>query len=141
MKRLITKRKQAIRNVANAKFNAHVDPLLGTLKILNVEDTLKCCTAEFVKSIFLDKLPNSFKQIFKPMNSERVVKLTVQAPKVKCLETFPNVMFPKVWNSLDSNIRLSNSCKTVKTKIKEQSFDYYNQFSCNKNRCYVCKKN
>ena len=141
MKRLITKQKQAIRNVANAKFNAHVDPLLGTLKILNVEDTLKCCTAEFVKSIFLDKLPNSFKQIFKPMNSERVVKLTVQAPKVKCLESFPNVMFPKVWNSLDSNIRLSNSCKTVKTKIKEQSFDYYNQFSCNKNRCYVCKKN
>ena len=141
MKRLITKQKQAIRNVANAKFNAHVDPLLGTLKILNVEDTLKCCTAEFVKSIFLNKLPNSFKQIFKPMNSERVVKLTVQAPKVKCLETFPNVMFPKVWNSLDSNIRLSNSCKTVKTKIKEQSFDYYNQFSCNKNRCYVCKKN
>ena len=141
MKRLITKQKQAIRNVANAKFNAHVDPLLGTLKILNVEDTLKCLTAEFVKSLFLQNLPTSFKQIFKPMASERVVKLTIQVPKLKCIETFPNVMFPKIWNNLDSNVRLSSSCNIVKNKIKQQSFESYNNFRCTKNKCYVCKKN
>ena len=140
IKRLITKQKQAIRNVANAKFNAHVDPLLGTLNILNFDDTLKCHTAEFVKSLFLDKLPMSFKHIFKPMSSDRVVKLTIQVPKSKAMETFPNVMFPKVWNNLDSSIRLSNSCKVVKSKIKKQSNDSYKLFQCNKNKCYVCKK-
>ena len=56
MKRLVTKQKQAIRNVANAKFNANVDPLLGTLKILNVGDSLKCLTTEFVKSPFLEDM-------------------------------------------------------------------------------------
>ena len=141
MKRLVTKQKQAIRNVANAKFNAHVDPLLGTLKILNIEDTIKCHTAEFVKSLFTEKLPISFKDIFKPMASERVVKLTVQVPKLKCIEAFPNVMFPKIWNNLDNNIRLSNSCNIVKNKIKQQSFESYIQFRCNKNKCYVCEKN
>ena len=39
------------------KFNAHVDSLLGTLKMLSVEDTLKCFTADFVKSIFVENLP------------------------------------------------------------------------------------
>ena len=73
MKRLVTKKKQAIRNV---KFNAHLDQLLGTLKVLNVEDSLKCHTTDFVKSLFLENLPTLFKQIFKPMTSERVVKLT-----------------------------------------------------------------
>ena len=33
MERLVTKQKQDIRNVTNAKINAHLDPLLGTLKI------------------------------------------------------------------------------------------------------------
>jgi len=141
IKRLKTKQKQAIRNVANAKFNAHVDPLLGTLKILNFEDTLKCHTAEFIKSLFLEKLPTSFKDIFKPMLSDRVVKLTVEKPKLKAIETFPNVIFPKVWNNLESSVRLSNSCKVVKNSIKNKSFESYNLFQCNKNKCYVCKKN
>ena len=45
MKRLVTKQKQAIRNVANAKLIAYVDP------ILDIEDTIKCHTAEFIKSL------------------------------------------------------------------------------------------
>ena len=74
------------------------------------------------------------------MSSDRVVKLTIQVPKSKAMETFTNVMFPKVWNNLDSSIRLSNSCKVVKSKIKKQSNDSYRLFQCNKNKCYVCKK-
>ena len=50
------------------------------------------------------------------MASERVVKLTVQVPKLKCIKSFPNVMFPGIWNNLDNNVRLSNSCNIVKTK-------------------------
>ena len=64
-------------------------------------------------------------------------RVMVQEPKLKCIEAFPNVMFPKIWN----NIRLSNSCNIVKNKIKQQSFESYNQFRCNKNQCYVCEKN
>ena len=140
MKRLKTKQKQAIRNVANASYNAHVDPLLNNLEILNFDDTLKLCTAEFIKLLFLDKLPSSFKQIFKPMSSDRVVKLSIQAPKLKALEKFPNVMFPRVWNNLNSSIRLSNSCKAVKRSIRNNSLNQYKIFSCNKNKCYVCNR-
>ena len=75
------------------------------------------------------------------MASERVVKLTVQVPKLKCIEAFPNVMFPKIWNNLDNNIKLSSSFNIVKNKIKQQSFESYNQFHCNKNKYYVCEKN
>lgn len=140
IKRLKTKQKQAIRNVANVSYNAHVDPLLNNLDILNFDDTLKLCTAEFLKLLFLDKLPDSFKQIFKPMSSERVVKLTIQAPKCKSLEKFPNVMFPKIWNNFNSSIRLSNSCKAVKKAIKNDALNQYKLFRCNKNKCYVCNR-
>jgi len=140
MKRLKTKQKQAIRNVANVSYNSHVDPLLNNLEILNFDDTLKVCTAEFIKLLFLDKLPISFKQIFKPMSSDRVVKLSIQAPKLKALEKFPNVMFPRIWNNLNSNIRLSNSCKAVKRSIRDNSLNQYKMFSCNKNKCYVCNR-
>ena len=103
MKRLVTKQKQAIRNVAYAKFNAHLDQLLGTVKILDVEDTLKCLS-----------LQTLLKALFLKMLSEREVKLTIQVPKLKCIETFPNEMFPKTSNNLDSNVRLSSSCNIVK---------------------------
>ena len=90
--------------------------------------------------LFLEKLPDSFKQIFKPMSSERVVKLTIQAPKCISLEKFPNVMFPKMWNNFNSSIRLSNSCKAVKKAIKNDALNQYKLFRCNKNKCYVCNR-
>ena len=140
IKRLKIKQKQAIRNVANLSYNSHVDPILSNLEILNFDDTLKLCTAEFIKLLFLDKLPSSFKQIFKPMSSDRVVKLSTQAPKLKTLEKFPNVMFPRTWNSLDSSIRLSNSCKAVKKAIRKNCLNQYDRFTFNKNKCYVCNR-
>jgi hypothetical protein len=138
--RLKTKHKQAIRNVANASYNAHVDPLLGKLGLLNFEDTLTYYIANFVKTIFMNKAPSSFEQIFEPMSSQRVVKLKNERPKLKALESFPNVMFPKIWNDLDNSIRLSNTCKTLKLAIKEKSIQKYKNFQCMKNKCYVCKK-
>ena len=88
----------------------------------------------------MNKAPSSFKQIFEPMSSLRVVKLKSESPKLKALEAFPNVMFPKIWNNLDNNVRLSSTCKTLKKAIKEKSIQKYKNFQCNKNKCYVCKK-
>jgi hypothetical protein len=140
LNRLKIKHKQAIRNVANASYNAHVDPLLGSLGLLNFEDTLTYYIADFVKTLFMNKAPSSFKQIFEPMSSLRVVKLKSESPKLKALEAFPNVMFPKIWNNLDNNVRLSSTCKALKKAIKEKSIQKYKNFQCNKNKCYVCKK-
>jgi len=140
LKRLKIKQKQAIRNVAKVNYNAHVNPLLGKLEILNFDDTLKSQTAEFVKCLFLDKLPTTFKQIFEPMISERAIKLKIQVPKFKAIENFPNITFPKMWNNLDLNIRQSNSCKSIKKSIINKSLSQYKLFNCNKNKCYVCKK-
>ena len=74
MKRLVTKQKQEIRNVANAKFNAHLHPLLGTLEILNVEDTLKCHTTQFVKSLSL-KICHFCRKSSKTHNSSTKIKM------------------------------------------------------------------
>ena len=73
MKRLVTKQKQAIRNVAYAKFNAHLDQLLGTVKILDVEDTLKCLSRQtLIRALFLK---NAFRKRSKTHNTSTKIKM------------------------------------------------------------------
>jgi hypothetical protein len=74
------------------------------------------------------------------MSSQRVIKLKNERPTLKALESFPNVMFPKIWNDRDNSVILSNTCKTLKLAIKEKSIQKYKNFQCMKNKCYVCKK-
>lgn len=140
MKRLKTKNKQAIRNVANAKFNAHVDPILKELEVLDIEATYTYFVADFVKKLFLNKLPTSFNSMFEKMSSQRVFKLKCEKPKNKSLELFPKVAIPRLWNSLENNIRMSSSCRAMKESLRDKVMSRYENFNCDKNKCYVCQK-
>ena len=140
MNRLLLKQKQAVRYVANAKYNAHVDPLLEKYDLLKLEDILLVNIGSFVKSFLTGKMPDSFNDIFQPMLSNRVMKLKVPLPKHKALETFPNVSFVKLWNNLDSNIRCSETKNSTKNLIKKKSLEKYKSFKCDKRKCFVCKK-
>ena len=140
MKRLKTKNKQAKRNVANAKFNAHVDPILKELEVLDIEATYTYFVADFVKKLFLNKLPTSFDSMFEKMSSQRVFKLKCEKPKNKSLELFPKVAIPRLWNSLENNIRMSSSCRVMKESLRDKVMSKYENFNCDKNKCYVCQK-
>ena len=141
MNRLLLKQKQSVRYVANAKYNAHVDPLLEKLDLLKLEDIMTVNIGSFVKSFLAGQMPDSFNNIFEPMLSNRVMKLKVPLPKHKALETFPNVCFVKIWNNLDTAIRCAETKNSTKNLIKKKALDKYKSFNCNKQKCFVCKNN
>ena len=116
---LIMKQKKAVRLVSKSKYNAHCEPLFSQLNILKLQDIFHLSVSSFISKFLNNQLPDSFKEIFTPLNSSRVKQLRSQIPKMKSLERFPNVTFPKIFNKLNDNIRNCTSFKSTKAKMKK----------------------
>ena len=117
------------------------DPLFSKLGLLKFNDILTTNVCEFVAKFFKDELPKSFDNILKSLRSNRAAKLLVNIPKFKQLENFPSIAFPKIWNSQKDDIRLPQSLKSMKNKLKNQALAQYKTFKCQKSTCYSCKRN
>ncbi len=137
---LILKQKKAVRLVSKSKYNAHCEPLFSQLNILKLQDIFHLSVSSFISKFLNNQLPDSFNEIFTPLNSSRVKQLRSQIPKMKSLERFPNVTFPKIFNKLNDNIRNCTSFKSTKAKMKKSILNCYSSFKCTKRKCYPCKK-
>ncbi len=132
--------KRAIRIIVGANYNAHTEILFGQSKILKFDDLVNINIINFTSKFFHKKLPESFDNMFKVLSSQRSKKLLISIPKTKHLEYFPAVSFPKLWNNLRNEIRLSGSVKKSLSMIKKDYFSTYKSFHCNKRKCFSCKK-
>ena len=138
--KVIKNQKKSIRMIENANYNSHTDPLFSKLGILKFEDILTTNVCEFVAKFFKKELPKSFDNIFKSLRTNRAANLLINIPKTKQLENFPAVAFPKIWNSQKKDVRLPQSLKTMKKKLKNLAPSRYKTFKCEKSKCYSCKK-
>ena len=132
--------KEAIRIIVGANYNAHTEIHFGQSKILKFDDLVYLNIAKFTSKFFHKELPESFDSTFKSLSSQRSKKLLISIPKSKHLENFPAVLFPKLWNNLKNEIRLSSSVKRTVSMIKKDFFLKYKSFHCNKRKCFSCKK-
>ena len=132
--------KRAIRIIVGANYNAHTEILFGQSKILKFDDLVNLNILNFISKFFHKKLPESFDNMFKVLSSQRSKKLLISIPKTKHLEYFPAVSFPKLWNNLRNEIRLSDSVKKSLSMIKKDYLLNYKSFHCNKRKCFSCKK-
>ena len=132
--------KRAIRTIVGANYNAHTEIHFGQSKILKFDDLVYLNIAKFTSKFFHKELPESFDSTFKSLSSQRSKKLLISIPKSKHLENFPAVLFPKLWNNLKNEIRLSSSVKRTVSMIKKDFFLKYKSFHCNKRKCFSCKK-
>ena len=137
----ITKlQKKAVRIISNSNYNAHTDPIFGKLNILKFEDLVDSKIYEFISKFLLNKLPLTFSNVFKQLNSTRSKNLRCEVPIAKYLEKFPSVLFPKKWNSLGNALKTSKSEKSLKRNFKKQTVNRYKSFKCSKRKCFACKK-
>ena len=134
------KQKKAVRIVSKSKFNAHCDPLFSRLNVLKYDDILNSNIAGFVSKFLNNKLPLSFNDVFQSLNSQRVRNLKAKIPKMKSLDCFPTVAFPRVWNKFGLNVKSCKSYKLSKLKFKKCKIQSYSTFRCDKRKCYPCKK-
>ena len=62
-----------------------------------------------------DKLPVSFKGMFKPLTGQnRTNSLISEKVKKKCYESFPKVSLTKLWNNLNQDIKQKKSFMSFK---------------------------
>ena len=132
--------KKAVRCIAKANYNAHTEPLMGKLKILNIADLYSLKIGEFVSKYLQKSLPLTMLSEFTPLQNERSMRLRNEKPNFKSLDSLPKAMVPKIWNELPHEMRKTGCHKKFKRLFKKDKFQNYKNFRCNKPRCFACRK-
>ena len=53
----------------------------------------------------------------------------------KTLECFPYAIFPKIWNSIELEVKETKSAKSFKRKVAKTYLDSYANYICKKTNC------
>ena len=129
--------KKIIRNVCNAKYNSHTDPLFGKLKILKINDLFKTTTVRAIKKAHLGQTPKIIQEIFKIHKPERPLRITNNIKPILNSGRIHNEL-PNIWNSLDESMKENTTLKNLTNKLKSKCISQYNEFRCDKTECYSC---
>ena len=92
-------------------------------------------------------LPASFQGLFNRLseteernNRDAFYNFTVTNPKYKALNRFPRVVFPPLWNSLNSLLQSTSKHKIFKNELKKALIDNYGEFTvCDNLSCKECQ--
>ena len=125
--------KRAIRAVNNSSFKAHSDPIFLRLELLNLDDTYKLGVLSFMHKYFYENLPASFQDMFNSLaEPNRTKSYKLERVLFKTLECFPSALFPKLWNSLELELKETKSAKLFKRKILKNYLESYASYICKK---------
>ena len=75
-----------------------------------------------------------FNSLVKP---NRAKSYKLERVLFKTLEYFPSALYPKLWNSLELDLKETKSDKLFKRKIFKNYLDSYVSYICKKN-CFSC---
>ena len=150
LKRIISLQKRGIRQVCNAKYNAHTSPLFKQCKVLKLKDLnkLQCCKLMLrkkrglINSYHASKIPDKFdpdKQITR-QSFDIILQTHNSRSKINSL----NYKVGFFWNSLPFSFKSdvhyqSFSLGTFAKDIKRTILSSY-KTECTKPKCYTCKK-
>ena len=132
--------KRAIRTVSDKSRSDHADPLFGKLGMLKFEDLHKLNVGIFMHKYINNKLPISFQNMFKPLSEpNRSKNFLLEKTRLKKIEWFPKVIFPRIWNSLSFKLKSAGSLSILKRVMKLETINLYKDFQCHKSACYSCR--
>ena len=87
---------------------------------------------------FYKNLPNSFHDMFNSLaEPNRTKSYKLERVLFKTVEYFPSALFPKLWNSIELELKETKSAKSFKRKVAKISLDSYANYICKKN-CVSC---
>ena len=147
--RIIKLQKRAIRTICVAKYNAHTEPLLKTLKMLKIHDIFRLKELKFYYKFVNKMLPDYFCNILNVNQSvhpyDTRVSKNVHITRV-------NHVYAKKCLRQNLQVTLNNTSASVKDKIHTHSLQGFSNFvkkeyidsyklECNIENCYICKTN
>ncbi len=120
--------KKALRIMNFSNFDEHSGPLFKQLKIIKLTDLVTFEIAIFMMKFHNKILPATFNTFFTPIkcvhnyNTRSAAKQSYYIPKARTNYRLFNIRFrgPKVWNSIQDNIKKCSSVSKFKNKLKEQ---------------------
>jgi len=144
-KQLQLMQKKAIRIICNKPYKAHTDPLFKHCKLLKIGDIYNVSTSLFMHDYVHnpDRLPNSFKNIYK-MTCNQIVtrqKLSIKRtkPRTNFSERLTKHSLPIVWNRLDDNLKQLHKRGEFKKTITSKLLSEYTEVVvCNNVACTEC---
>ena len=136
--KIIKIQKRAIRNVCNAKYNAHTQPLFGCTRTLTIDDLFKLAAIRNIKKAHLNQTPKRIQILFSKHTTDRPQRI---ANNIKPELTRGRILceLPQLWNNLkecqkEEGLSLNRLIKEIKDEIMEE----YNTFTCEANNCRSC---
>ena len=125
--------KRAIRTVFNARIHDHTNLLFLKASALKFFDLVKFKTAQIIYKVNNNLLPNTIKNLFQERDSCRKYvlrgKLRLKQQRVRstlkrmCISVEGVIL----WNSLDSEVKLSKNVNQFKRKFRKGVFEIYNR--------------
>jgi hypothetical protein len=137
--------RRAVRQVANAKYNAHTDPLFKNFKFLKLSDIIHLEQTLFMQKYGSNSVPSSFRNFFSDISLQDLkcrddyYNFQPKVPIFKELSFFPNVQLIQNWNR--NNILLKSEGKLLNLKVAfiANKLNSYEE-ECLKNNCYICNR-
>ena len=82
---------------------------------------------------FYENIPTSSHDIFNSLaEPNRTKSYTLEHVLFKTLECFPSVLFKKIWNSIELELKETISAKSFKRKVAKNYLDSYESYICKK---------
>ena len=88
---------------------------------------------------FYENLPASFHDMFNSVaEPNRTKSYKLERFLFKTLECFPSALFPKIWNSIELELKETKSAKSFKRKVAENYLDSCASYICKRKNCVPC---
>ncbi len=129
--KLFLLQKRAIRTINKSPYRSHTEPLFKSSMVLKVEDLYKAEVVLFMYKFHNNLLPISFtdfhisKSSSMSMVTRQSGQMLMDRPRTNFSSRLPKHNFPKIWNSIDTNIKLSNSKHIFTKKMKSMLLKKY----------------
>ena len=149
LNRLFLKQKMALRIVHNSSFNAHTEPLFKKSNILPLFKLIDYFKLQFMHRYITRETPSSFDNLW-TRNEERRRLLEhslrntndffIPPTRLVSTDSFPLVLFPRLWNNFDDAI-LKNIVSKTEFNFKLKCYflkDLSENFKCNRLLCPNC---
>ena len=147
--------KKALRNVALRAYNAHCEPILVKLNLLNLSDMIKLSLTKLIANYKLGRQPASIEQLFDVFNyNNRTHKFTIDIQRYAYFKKQVPYTLIQNWNMLytadknsiciidkDLNSPLAR-LNAIKKSLTQQCIAQYKaKVVCNNVRCGDCNPN
>ena len=143
-------RKKAVRAITNSKFNAHTEPLLKLLNLLNIKDTYILSNLKFYYKYIHNILPPYFQTYEFKLTSEMhnyntrtKQKYFIFPTNHKYAEYCTRHQLPQILNQTNAVVLEkihTHSIASFVNYVKQTCIENY-QERCLEKNCYICNSN